>query len=131
MVRQGHRVELFDSYYFPDRSVLAGDYDFVTATEVIEHLHQPGRELARLWELLRPGGWLGIMTKLVRDPAAFAAWHYIRDPTHVCFFSRRSLRWWARRQHADLEFIGEDVILLRKPDGRRKDQSGADSSMSS
>ncbi len=54
------------------------------------------------------------MTKLVRDRAAFATWHYKNDPTHVCFFSARTWRWWARHQGARVEFVGDDVILLAK-----------------
>lgn len=110
----GYRVSLYDVFYYPDASVLAGEYDFVTATEVVEHLHRPGEELARLWGLLRPGGVLGVMTKLVRDRAAFAGWHYKNDLTHVCFFSRETWRWWARERGAELVFEGDDVILLTK-----------------
>jgi len=110
----GHSVALYDLFYQPDATVLAHRYQFITATEVVEHLRQPGRELQRLWELLEPGGVLGIMTKLVRDREAFASWHYKNDPTHVCFFSERTWQWWAARQGAQLERIGADVILLQR-----------------
>lgn len=110
----GYEVALYDSFYVPDRVVLQGDYDFVCATEVVEHLHQPGRELAQLWSLLPVGGLLAVMTKLVRDPVAFATWHYKNDPTHVCFFSAATWRWWATQRGASVEIIGADVIFLRK-----------------
>ena len=112
--RAGFELCLYDSFYRPDTSVLAGQYDFICATEVVEHLHRPGAELDRLWSLLAPGGWLGIMTKLVRDQSAFASWHYKNDPTHVCFFSEQSWQWWARRCGASLELIGADVMLLAR-----------------
>jgi SAM-dependent methyltransferase len=108
----GHRVALYDAYYQPDPGALVPGYDFICATEVVEHLHRPGEELARLWRLLAPGGVLGIMTKLVRDRAAFAGWHYKNDITHVCFFSRATWAWWADAHGARLEIIGADVILL-------------------
>ncbi len=108
----GYEVSLYDPFYRPDLEVLRGQYDFISATEVVEHLHHPGRELARLWSLLVPGGWLGVMTKLAREPAAFAAWHYKNDPTHVCFFSVETWQWWARERDVGLEFHGADVILL-------------------
>jgi SAM-dependent methyltransferase len=111
----GHEVSLYDSFYQPDNAALTRRYDFICATEVVEHLHQPGSELARLWSLLKPGGVLGIMTKLVRDREAFAGWHYKNDPTHVCFFSEQTWRWWAREQGAQLDVIGADVILLQPP----------------
>ena len=112
--RRGYEVKLYDVFYQPDKRVLTGEYDFICATEVVEHLHRPGPELQHLWSLLLPGGWLGIMTKLVRDRVAFAGWHYKNDPTHVCFFSEQTWRWWARRQGASLEIFGADVILLGK-----------------
>ncbi len=108
------QVALYDSFYAPDESVLNAQYDFICATEVVEHLHRPGRELDRLWSLLQPGGWLGIMTKLVRTRAAFANWHYKNDPTHVCFFSVETWQWWAQQHGANLEIIGADVILLHR-----------------
>jgi methyltransferase family protein len=113
MLREGgFEVSLYDIFYAPDPVALNARYDFICATEVVEHLHKPGLELARLWSLLLPGGWLGIMTKLVRDRQAFASWHYKRDPTHVCFFSEQTWRWWAREVGAKLCIIGADVILL-------------------
>jgi 2-polyprenyl-3-methyl-5-hydroxy-6-metoxy-1,4-benzoquinol methylase len=117
MLREaGHRVALYDSFFAPDQAALQGRYDFICATEVVEHLHQPGRELACLWSRLKGDGWLGIMTKLVRDREAFARWHYKNDPTHVCFFSERTWRWWADRHGAGLEIIGADVILVQRRD---------------
>lgn len=108
----GHSVALYDPYYYPDSSVLVPAYDFICATEVVEHLHHPGEVLAQLWQLLVPGGVLGIMTKLVRDRAAFAGWHYKNDITHVSFFSRATWAWWAGAHNARLDIRGADVILL-------------------
>lgn len=116
MLREsGFEVALYDCFFYPDESVLqAQSYAFICATEVVEHLHHPGRELERLWSLLQPGGWLAIMTKLVSDQTAFASWHYKNDPTHVCFFSAETWHWWAGEHDASLEIIGADVILLRR-----------------
>jgi len=111
----GHRVELYDSFYYPDSRVLVDSYDFVSASEVVEHLHQPGPELERLWGLLRGGGVLAVMTKLVLDEAAFSRWHYKNDPTHVVFFSQQTWQWWAQQNSARLEQHGADVVLLHKP----------------
>jgi SAM-dependent methyltransferase len=115
MLREaGFDMAVFDPFYAPDASVLAPGFDFITATEVVEHLREPGAELRRLRALLRPGGWLGIMTKLVLDRERFAAWHYIRDPTHIGFFSRATWQWWAEREGWALTFADRDVILLRR-----------------
>ena len=110
-----HRMAVYDPFYAQDPAVFDDKYDFITATEVVEHLHRPGEELDRLWAVLQPGGWLGIMTKMVIDREAFAAWHYKNDLTHVCFFCRQTFSWWAGTYGASLIFSGNDVVLLRKP----------------
>jgi SAM-dependent methyltransferase len=115
MLREaGFEVAVYDPFFFPDRAPLSGNYDFIAATEVVEHLHWPGEELAALWQMLEPGGYLGIMTKLVLNRDAFSRWHYKNDPTHVAFFSRDTWRWWADQHGAELEFLGDDVIVLRR-----------------
>jgi hypothetical protein len=114
LTEAGHDVALYDPFYAADTSTLTGQYDFITATEVVEHLQRPGKELALLWGLLRPGGYLGVMTKLVRSAEAFAGWHYKNDVTHVCFFSTASWQWWSGSVGASLEILGDDVILLRR-----------------
>jgi len=116
MLRDGGcQVALYDSFYYTDQSVLRQYFDFISATEVVEHLHHPGAQLQQLWQQLNAGGWLGVMTKLVRDAQAFASWHYKNDPTHVSFFSETTWYWWAQRQGASIEILGADVILLQKP----------------
>ncbi|MBE9539336.1 MAG: class I SAM-dependent methyltransferase [Proteobacteria bacterium] len=115
MLREGgHSMAIYDPFYAPDTAVLQHSYDFVTATEVVEHMHKPGDDLSRLWSMLRPGGTLAVMTKLVLGAAAFTTWHYKNDPTHVCFFSRETWQWWADQNTAEMKFEGADVILLRK-----------------
>lgn len=110
----GHEVSLFDLFYYPDNHVFNCQYDFITATETVEHLVNPGGDLDKLWEMIKVGGWLGLMTKLSTDQQAFAQWHYKNDLTHIGFFSRRSFQWLAERWQADVEFIGNDVILFYK-----------------
>lgn len=110
----GYPTAIYDPFYAPSRSVWQDEYDFVTATEVVEHLHRPRTDLERVWEVLKPGGWLGIMTKRVLNVAAFAGWHYKDDPTHVAFFSEATFRWLARHWSARLEIVSADVVLIQK-----------------
>jgi SAM-dependent methyltransferase len=111
---QGHEVTLYDPLYYNDPAMLQQTYDFICASEVVEHLRDPHKDFAALFQMLTPGGWLGVMTKLVIDLQAFGKWHYIRDMTHICFYSRRTFEYVAQRFNADLEFAAKDVILLRK-----------------
>lgn len=111
----GHDIAIYDYFYANNPLVFDDEYDFITATEVIEHLHTPGQELERLWGLLKPGGLLGIMTKRVRNRDVFAGWHYKNDPTHVCFFSRYTFDWLAARWDAERYYPAGDVVIFRKP----------------
>lgn len=110
----GHSMTIFDPFYADHPAALERRYDFITTTEVVEHLHDPGRELDRLWACLKEGGWLGIMTGHAGDEEAFSQWYYKKDPTHVCFFSRRTFAWLARRWETEAVFLENDVVLLRK-----------------
>lgn len=111
----GHPMTIYDPFYAPATFPLAHCYDFITASEVVEHLFEPGRELERLAGMLNPDGWLALMTKRVTSKEAFARWHYIRDPTHVCFFSEASFVWLAQHLQLSLTLPAADVALLHKP----------------
>lgn len=109
---QGMTVDLYDKYYFDNPEALNKKYDFITATEVVEHLFEPGKEISRLIQLLNKGGQLAIMTKLARDKDAFSTWHYKNDLTHVCFFSKETFLWLSEKHSLDVQFFGNDVIML-------------------
>ena len=85
------------------------------STEVVEHFRNPREDLDRLWSCVRPGGLLGVMTKLVIDAPAFSNWHYKNDQTHVGFFSTETFQWLAAKWSAELELIGRDVMIFSKP----------------
>ncbi|MBY8964634.1 class I SAM-dependent methyltransferase [Algiphilus sp. NNCM1] len=119
MLREaGHEVALYDPLFQPDSRCLDRRYDFVTASEVFEHLHRPPETLLQLDRLLRPGGWLGIMTGT--PPAAtedLAHWHYLRDPTHVLFYPHRTMAWIAKHRGWHVEMPAHNVTLFHKPRG--------------
>ncbi|MDF2095281.1 class I SAM-dependent methyltransferase [Aquibaculum arenosum] len=116
MLREaGHAVALYDPFFRPNTDDLAGTYDFVTCTETAEHFHRPAEEFARLMALVRPGGWLGLMTCFQTDDARFADWHYRRDPTHVVFYREETLRYLAASRGWSIDVPVKDVALLRRP----------------
>ncbi|WP_298868576.1 class I SAM-dependent methyltransferase [uncultured Gimesia sp.] len=110
----GHRMEIYDPFYAPDTKSLEHQYDFITATEVLEHLHHPRSELDQLWSCLKPNGSLGIMTKRVIDRKAFSTWHYKNDPTHVCFYSVETFQWLANYWCATFTIPENDVVVFTK-----------------
>lgn len=111
---KGSKMSLYDIFYFDNRDVLEREYDFICCTEVVEHLQMPAEVLDRLFSLLKREGWLAIMTKMVIDQKAFSSWHYIQDPTHICFFSRKTFEFLSRKWGCSLQFIDKDVIFFKK-----------------
>ncbi len=110
----GHTISLFDTFYAPDKKVFECSYDFITATEVVEHLHHPLFELDRLWSHLNPDGYLGVMTSLRNREVSFPRWHYLSDPTHVVFYSAETMKWVATRWGASMEVISDSVVFFKK-----------------
>ncbi len=110
----GHKVDLFDLFYATDQTVFHKKYDFITCSEVVEHLAEPGMELKRLWSCLKDDGYLGIMTKRVIDSESFTTWHYKNDKTHICFLSEQTVHWLCDFLNAELVYMEKDVFVLKK-----------------
>lgn len=108
-------MHLFDAYYANDPAAFDATYDFITASEVVEHLSNPATDLNRLWANLKRGGLLGIMTKRVTDKDAFKAWHYKNDPTHISFFSEATFNWLGDTWGCIPEIMDSDVVIFTKP----------------
>ena len=110
----GHRMNIFDPFYANNPAVFDEQYDFITTTETAEHLFHPREEFDMLWKILKSGGYLGIMTLLLSDPDLFDSWFYRKDDTHVAFYQKKTFEWLADHLGAEVEFIGDRVIILRK-----------------
>lgn len=87
----GLRCGNYDPYFFPDWP--ADPFDFLFATEVVEHFFRPAAEWPRMLSLLKPGGILTVMTAPWTDLESFRTWGYASDKTHVVFYHRRTLDW--------------------------------------
>ena len=111
---RGFRVTLYDPFFAPDAAVLAREYDFITCSETAEHFAKPAEEFERFDRILRPGGWLGVMTQLLTEDTDFGRWHYARDVTHLCFYTRDTMAWIAGRHGWSLEYPHPRVALFRK-----------------
>lgn len=114
LVEAGQRMAVFDPLFFNEPALLNETYDFITCTEVVEHFHHPAEEFARLDRLLKPGGWLAVMTNFQTDDSAFAQWHYRRDPTHVVFYREATFRWLSGHYGWMCEIPRANVALMKK-----------------
>ncbi|RYV02974.1 methyltransferase [Shewanella sp. OPT22] len=110
----GVSVNNYDLYYADDQSVLAQQYDFITATEVIEHIYDAKGTFELFDRLLTANGQLALMTKRVIDKEAFSRWHYKNDPTHICFYSVATFEWLADSFNWEFKCIEKDVVLFLK-----------------
>lgn len=69
-------------------------FDVVTLWDVIEHLSDPRAELAHVFRVLKPGGWVVIHTMNIESPFARLMgnkWPWFME-MHLYYFSRRTLR---------------------------------------
>lgn len=97
LAEQGFPTRVYDPFFADDTDALGQAHDFITCTETAEHFADPAGEFERLDRLLKPGGWLAVMTEVYRGHRPFAEWRYARDPTHLCFYRPETMAWIAER----------------------------------
>jgi hypothetical protein len=107
----------YDLYYFSNPAVFKEQYDFLTCSETIEHFQNPRAEFERFLDLVKPGGWIGIMTQLRDEAPPFEKWFYKDDATHLCFFSRKSFQWLEKQYGLKLEFYPTGAMLFQRSAG--------------
>jgi hypothetical protein len=111
---QGFPTNIYDPFFAPDLAVLTQVYDFITCTEAAEHFFNPADEFARLDSMLKPCGWLGIMTEMLTSNHRFEDWWYHRDPTHVSFYRQETMWWLAHTLNWELTLPLWNVALFQK-----------------
>lgn len=113
MRERGFTMSDYDPFFAPDEAALESTYDFLVCTEVVEHLRRPAEVFQHIDGLLKPGGVLGILTGVLEDDAAFPAWWYHNDITHIVFYRPETLAWIASRYGWTLERPSRDAAIFR------------------
>lgn len=110
----GMTMAVYDLFYTPDTGQLSQKYDFVTCTEVVEHFNHPSQSWPELINTLKADGWLGVMTWLFTKDSTtdFLQWSYPRDPTHVSFYTPKTMHWLATQFQLKMEIVSDRVILF-------------------
>lgn len=91
--KEGYEVVIYDYFYAPDLQYLNQTYDLISTIEVVEHLQDPLPIFNQFKSLLKPGGYLSIMTLFhSNDMIRFKDWFYIRDVTHVSFYTSKTIK---------------------------------------
>ena len=96
------------------QDVLQKTYNFITCTEVLEHMTQPGEELQKLVDLLLPGGSLIAMTRFLANREEFLNNNYHRDPTHICFFNKQAFLYAGSELGMTTAFPAPNVVVFTK-----------------
>ena len=87
--REGITCTDYDPIFYP--APIRSAFDFIFSTETFEHFFSPRDELIKLSAVLKPGGYLAVMTECWTSTEQVATWYYTRDPTHVSFYHERTL----------------------------------------
>lgn len=90
LAAQGLEVQEWDPIFRPDTPVLEQKYHFLTATEVVEHFHEPKKSFSIINSLLEEGGVFGLLTQIRPEQLPLNQWPYARDTTHVSFYTERT-----------------------------------------
>lgn len=115
--RRGYDAEGYDPLFSP-RTHGPASFDAVVSVETFEHFADPGAEMRRIVEIIRPGGWFLVMTHLHGGTDTFTDWWYVRDATHVAFYSARTFDWLCRRWALELAYSdAARLVLMRKQGG--------------
>lgn len=86
---EGFPVHIYDPYFYPERE--GKQYYLITSTETLEHIGNAREVWEDLKGSLQPGGYLAIMTHFHPGAERFPDWWYIKDPTHIVFYSAKTV----------------------------------------
>ena len=114
--KEGYNISIFDPFFANDTKVLSGKYDFLTCVETAEHFHQPVQDWKTMVVLVKNGGWIGVKTSMYHENINFSSWHYKRDFTHVCFYSRETFGWIAGEYNLQLQIEEESTVFFKVGD---------------
>lgn len=110
---QGIHCKNYDPYFYP--AFPEHPFDFIFATEVVEHFYQPDDAFQCMSGLLRPGGILTIMTEPWVSIEKFSEWHYAKDNTHVSFYNSTTISFISERYGFEiLNNQSSRVTVLKK-----------------
>lgn len=114
--KQNYNVYDYDFFYNKNEEYKNHKYQLITVIEVIEHFHNPLKELDILYSLLEEGGYLLIKTGFRNmDIEPFLTWWYRRDITHVSFFNLDVFKEIEKRYNLKrITHNDKDTIILQK-----------------
>ncbi len=110
---QGFNVQTFDPFYDPNPLALKQKYDYIICSEVMEHFYIPAKEFKLLHSLLKTNGMLYCKTNLYDETTNFDTWWYKNDPTHVFFYTEKTIHWIKKKYNFREASITKNVITFK------------------
>lgn len=111
---KGYQVNLYDPFFYPNPTYIDFMYDYIFSCEVFEHFYCPMKEISKLYNLLKPNGYLIIMTHLYNNQQDFEKWYYRKDLTHVFIYTVQTIEFIANNFGFELMEQSERLVVLRK-----------------
>lgn len=113
----GYQLDCYDPYYFPDTEVKKNLYDYIVCCETMEHFYHPIDEFKWMKQLLKDDGMFFGKTKMIPnliDEVYFDGFGYKNDPTHVVFYSEKTLQKIKQIIGFSEFYLTDKIIILKK-----------------
>ena len=112
---QGYHSSFYDLYFYDDKTILNQIYDVIILEEVIEHLKNPIVVLKELVKILSKEGHIIIRTNLLKESINLGSWWYLRDSTHISFFTYDSFLICSQLLGLDIIYCNDkDLIIMKR-----------------
>ena len=112
--KDDYLVDLYDPFFYPNKSIFSNKYNFITCTEAAEHFFNPQKEFESMDSILEENGILAIMTSFLSNIEDFENWYYRRDPTHVVFYSQETFKVIARQRKWKYWIEDRNIVFFKK-----------------
>ncbi|WP_378183924.1 class I SAM-dependent methyltransferase [Aquimarina sp. SS2-1] len=111
---QEYDIQTYDPFFDPNPQVLHTTYNYIACCEVMEHFFNPKKEFKLLYSLLKRGGRLYCKTNLYDKSIDFDFWWYKNDPTHVFFYTKKTLIWIKEYFNFNELIVSKKLITFKK-----------------
>lgn len=105
-----YRVFSYDPIFFTDDSFMRQKFNCIFVNEVAEHFFRPDVEFEKLNSLLKDDGVMVVRTELFQNKQD---WFYAKDPTHVVFYSLKTLEYLCQRFGFELTKFSDKIFVLK------------------
>ena len=117
LAQKNIKVTNYDPYFHVNEKVFSEKWDLIFSTEVWEHFRNPKIEIEKLLRIIDQNGSCAVMTQLhpgIQNSDFFQEWWYVRDLTHLCFYSEKTFQYLAQRYKLNIQLIESPVVIFDK-----------------